>query len=440
MTGRRGLATDLAVLAGLKAALGAFVLGLGFRHISDDDYARVVIAEAFARLPRLDPSGTSWLPLPFWLNGAAMMLGGRSLATARAVAIVLGVVSVAPPYLAARAVSVGRPYALAAGVIAMFAPWNAWLGVATVPEALTGSLIAAGVIASSAPRGRVWSALALLVASLSRYEAWPVAAGFAVICAYDHAVGARGAGGRGSRLTAAAVAAAGPLAWMAWNAHAHGSALHFFDRVATFRQATGAANAPFAEKLTTYPLALLDAAPWPTALASLGLFGLRDAATRARWGRPLALAALMMAFLVYGDVRDGAPTHHPERALVAFIGILATFGVDGTRALARGLAWARPRREMWVVGAVTAAVIAWLAALPSSLRAFPGQSEAEARTTQVERGQALRREGARVLDVVPCAYEHFALLAAFGAPEAARIAPATHAPMSAACPAVDVLR
>ena len=34
--------------------------------------ARVVIAEQWVHAPRLDPSGTSWLPAPFWLNGAAI--------------------------------------------------------------------------------------------------------------------------------------------------------------------------------------------------------------------------------------------------------------------------------------------------------------------------------------------------------------------------------
>jgi hypothetical protein len=34
--------------------------------VSDDDYARVVIAQRLSLA--LDPSGTSWLPFPFWLR------------------------------------------------------------------------------------------------------------------------------------------------------------------------------------------------------------------------------------------------------------------------------------------------------------------------------------------------------------------------------------
>ena len=60
------------------------VLALGFDHVSDDDYARVTIAQSFAHAPRLDPSGTSWLPFPFWALGSVMAVFGRSLEVARA--------------------------------------------------------------------------------------------------------------------------------------------------------------------------------------------------------------------------------------------------------------------------------------------------------------------------------------------------------------------
>ena len=50
--------------------------------------------------PALDPSGTSWLPFPFWANGAAMMAFGRSLGTAGVVAWVFGLASVLVGYAA----------------------------------------------------------------------------------------------------------------------------------------------------------------------------------------------------------------------------------------------------------------------------------------------------------------------------------------------------
>ena len=88
MMPRRERAWDALVLMVAKLALGAWVLRQGFTHVSDDDYARTVIAEQFAHAPRLDPSATSWLPLPFWLEGSAMGVGGRTLEVARAVAVV----------------------------------------------------------------------------------------------------------------------------------------------------------------------------------------------------------------------------------------------------------------------------------------------------------------------------------------------------------------
>ena len=69
------MAPVMAVAAGYAAACGV-VLALGFDHISDDDFARVTIAQTFASHPKVDPSGTSWLPFPFWAMGAAMLLFG----------------------------------------------------------------------------------------------------------------------------------------------------------------------------------------------------------------------------------------------------------------------------------------------------------------------------------------------------------------------------
>ncbi len=222
---------DIAVLIALKLVIGGYVLFAGFSHVSDDDYARTVIAQQFALTPRLDPSTTSWLPLPFWLVGAVMATTARSLTTARAVAVALGAASVALPYVAMRAVEMRRWPAVLATSVAMALPWNAWLGVATVPEGWVGALLAAAVVSMANDRARPWAAVALLVASLSRYEAWPACAVCVLRCAWA-ALG-RPADGRENRQNAkremlwAAVAVAGPVLWMAWNARTHGSALHF---------------------------------------------------------------------------------------------------------------------------------------------------------------------------------------------------------------------
>ena len=413
MTARaRERALDVGLLFAAKGLIGAWVLARGFSHVSDDDYARTVIAELFAHAPRLDPSGTSWLPFPFWLTGAAMMAFGRSLATARGVALVSGVAVVALPYLTLRSVGVARWSAVVGVLVAMATPWSAWLGVATVPEALSAGLVAAGAFAvASAPSP--WLGAALLGAALSRYEAWPACAVAASAACWS----ARTPENRGRAALTSLLAAAGPLAWIAWNLHAHGDAFNFFSRVARYRQTVGAQDVPFLDKLSAYPMALVRGAPEIAALAAIALFSLGDRAMRARWRGPLGVAAAIVLFLVYGDLKDGAPTHHPERALLGVWWILAAFGVDGARAAIGSVTRRRPKREAWAVALATAALVTCGARVVRAYDLYPARALDEQRDSQVARGRELRREGAPALVVTPCAYEHFALVAAYGAPE-----------------------
>ncbi len=428
-----GFSFDAAVLCAVKLAVGAWILRRGFTHISDDDYARTVIAEQFAHAPRLDPSGTSWLPLPFWMAGSAMWIGGRSLRVARVVAVSLGTMSVVAPYAAMRSVTVPRAVAAVATAAAMLLPWNAWLGVATVPEAWTGALIAAGAIAMGNVHARPWAAAALGIASLSRYEAWPACAMLAAFSGSNAARGER----RRLETICALVAIAGPLAWMTWNAHAHGSALHFVARVRAFRQAIGAADIPLREKLLGYPSALARETPEAAALGVVGATGmLASSAVRARWGWAGAIGCAVMAFLVWGDVHDGAPTHHPARALSGLWWILVGMGIDTVFVFSRW--WTRDRRPRQVgfSCAAAAAALAWCAKLPSRWDASPGRSESERREVQVARGLDMRARGVGSASIAPCAFEHFALIAAWGTPEDADVEKRTGEPPTSQCPRV----
>ncbi|MFO0673955.1 MAG: hypothetical protein U0235_30765 [Polyangiaceae bacterium] len=124
-TGARRDAAIAALLACAKIGASiALVSWLGFRQISDDDYARTVIAESFARAPKLDPSGTSWLPFPFWTTGAAMMAFGRSLGVARAVAYAASGVGAAVFFLALRRAGASRAMGAAATIVASVSSWN----------------------------------------------------------------------------------------------------------------------------------------------------------------------------------------------------------------------------------------------------------------------------------------------------------------------------
>ncbi|MDB4941233.1 MAG: hypothetical protein JWP97_767, partial [Labilithrix sp.] len=111
----------LVIVLGFAAACGA-ALALGFDHVSDDDFARVTIAQTFARRPHLDPSGTSWLPFPFWALGGALAVLGRSLAAARVASVALASLAAALPYAALRATGASRGRALAAAAFALLAP------------------------------------------------------------------------------------------------------------------------------------------------------------------------------------------------------------------------------------------------------------------------------------------------------------------------------
>ncbi len=422
-------ALDVVFAAGvvsLKVIAMLYALRCGFAQVSDDDYARTVIAQTFAHSPHLDPSGTSWLPLPFWVFGGAMMLFGRSLEVARGLAFGLGALAPVVTYVGLRAMGNARTPAFFGAVLAALTPWSVWLGLAPVPEVWAGTCAAAALffVASANPRHVAVAGGLALVAALSRYEAWPVA-GFVVVVCVMRAVRAKHASA--PLILGALLALAGPALWLVNNWHAHGDPLHFVARVAAFRRATIAA--PLRDRLLEYPLGLVRDA---REIVLVGLVGAAAVLTgrveRSRWALPLSGAGCVLAFLIYGDVRDGAPTHHPVRALIPVITVLAAFGGAGIAAFVGA------RGARIVLGA---SALLWVVFLAQHVRNVPGSSEIERRTTQIERGRALAATGG-ALDVTPCAYEHYALIAAFGAPERVTIEQATHEPINAQCPHVMI--
>ncbi|HEY1954877.1 MAG TPA: hypothetical protein VGH28_04680 [Polyangiaceae bacterium] len=406
----------------LKIAAMLWALHAGFAQVSDDDYARTVIAQSFAHAPRLDPSGTSWLPLPFWIYGGVMMALGRSLAVARGLAFVLGALSPLVVWAGLRSMQIARiPAALGAAVFAL-TPWSVWLGLAPVPEAWAGACAAGALFfaASSHPRGEAIAGALACVASLSRYEAWPIAALVAAVAAVRFV---RGEGARAWHVAGFALAVLGPAFWLANNAITHGDALHFVARVAAYRRANGGVLS-IADRIFEYPRALRHDAPEILIAGLIGAFAATtQPALRARWVLPLGGAALVFAFLIYGDLRDGAPTHHAARALLPAMAVLAGFGADALFALA---SHKKP--------VVAAALAAWLAFVIFRVRDVPGNDAASRREGQIARGRALA--GAAALDVTPCAYEHFALIAAYGAPERVTIHEAERKPVTPDCPEV----
>ena len=401
----RAWARDAAWVGLVKGAAAAVVLAWGFSAVSDDDYARVVIAEEWAAAPKLDPSGTSWLPLPFWITGLAMMAFGRSLEVARGVAIGQGVLAALTVFVAARWITEDRRASLAGAIAAAIFPWSARLGVATVPEL---------------------PAAALAGSTLSRYDAWPIAAAFSIAALYLAVRGAPETPGRGraalTRILAAALALAGPVAWIVWNHHAHGSALHFLERVAAYRRALGGSGEGGAlSALFAYPEAFVRHEPELVGVLVLIAFliaaspRLRPpflAARLRRYALPAAFFFGQIALLSAAMVRDGAPTHHPERALLSAMLLLAIAAGD----FGSHVALLAPRRARPLLAL---AIAAWL--LPAALHYYPWLrlEDFANRKDEVAIGRAARDlvpPGDRVLLEVTD-YGYFAVMAAFARPE-----------------------
>jgi len=342
----------------IKAAIGLAVLLGGFRAVSDDDFARVVLSQQWAHAPVLDPTGSSWLPVPFWMTGGAMQLFGTSLTVARVVAFVLGIGAAGLVYAAARMLSANRRAALAGAVLASIFPWSARLGVATVPELFTAALtvFALATLVATQPRYRLLGGAALLVACLSRYEPWPVAAMFCLFTLLALRPSARRypPSSKKMLLGACVLAAAGPILWLLHNALAHADALHFATRVSDYKRALGGSTS-LGEVLAGYPLALLREEPELCLVAAvLALSELRRllSASRDRWAIAASLLVMLVALTV-AALPGGAPTHHSGRALLAIWLMLCLYlGSAMQRVFAEG-GW-RPRV---LVGLVLAALL-----------------------------------------------------------------------------------
>ncbi|HEU4538951.1 MAG TPA: glycosyltransferase family 39 protein, partial [Polyangiaceae bacterium] len=427
-------------------AAAAIVLALGFEAVSDDDYARALIAQRFARAPRLDPSGSSWLPFPFWVMGALMRAFGPSLAVARASALGWAAASGLLLWAAGRRAGLS-PAAAALGALApLTAPAIAPLAAAHVPELPTAALATYGVATACGGRGRalVGGGLALAAACLSRYEAWPLA----LYAALALGARARHERARGPAAIAASLAVAGPLAWLGWNHLAHGDALWFARRVAFYHANVARPPGAVAGALGGYPLALVREAPGLVLAAFVVLLAGREA--RRRWGLPLGAGLALLVALSAAEARGGAPTHHPERALLAcwcLLGVAvagegarwlgaaaggrsaerqgpgATGATEATGAPGKtsatgatgatgGVRAAREWGAAALVASVTVAGFAWRA------RAMADEV-GPARADELALGRALAgrvEPGERVL-LAPPSYAHLAAIAAFGRPD-----------------------
>lgn len=407
----RALLVDALVVAGFKLLVSALVLARGFRAVSDDDYARVVIAQRFAESPALDPSGSSWLPLPFWLYGGAFVVAGPSLAVARAVALALGAFAAVLVWGAARVLGANRSGALLAGIVAAALPHSAWLGAATVPETLSAALTAFAIAAvtSKEPRLRVTGGVALAAACLCRYEAWSVTAALATwnsVSAMRH----RDAG----RMVPVAIAFGAITMWLVNGVARHGDALFFWKRVTAYKHALGGESEL---GLALRPLVdLVQKEPHLCLALALSLVVLRARRIRQPLPEPGLLvwvALALLASLMFGEATGGAPTHHPERALLPlwYVGA-AALGTFFTGLTGAGMVRAERRDALTRSPYAHVAVLVVVASL---LRASAPSGFVD-RAHAVDIGARARALGVPALLVDTEDYAYLAVIAAFGRP------------------------
>jgi hypothetical protein len=201
---------------------------------------------------------------------------------------------------------------------------------------------------------------------------------------------------------------AGPVAWLLHGLVHHGDATFFVKKVAAYRQAIGASPTHTFEALTAFPLRLVRCEP-ELAGATLVLLFTWVVAVRRGPRRALLSALAVLAvvpFLVLGDLRDGAPTHHSERALLPVWLGFALFLASAPRWLPRP--WWRGTGL-----AVAAAVL--LGAYP--LRPWYARlDDFIDRRAEVAIGAEARRLGAERLLIASYDFGYFAVMVGAGGP------------------------
>jgi 4-amino-4-deoxy-L-arabinose transferase-like glycosyltransferase len=388
----------------LRVVVSLTCLYSGFRAVSDDDYSRVVIAARFAHHPSLDPSGTSWLPLPFWLYGVPMALFGDSLFVARAVAVLLGAASSVLVWSAAKVLGFSERAALWGALGAVLLPYGAWLSAAMVPEAPTAALLLFGCVSlvRPEPKLRAWGGLAMGAACFSRYESWAPALVFGLLTALD------AWRTRQRVLSVAAALATLPIAlWLLHGVVRHGDALFFVARVQQYRAALGGPAHGWFGALWQTPFALVRFEPELFAVTAVAL-GLSLRKGQSPFGptawRPVGALGALVLFLMIADATGGSATHHPERSLLPVFWFLSLMAAG----LVARLADDHERPWRLPAFALPLALAASLLLRPDVRNTFADRREEE----QV--GGVLRRLDARNVVLDTDDFGFFAVQAALG--------------------------
>lgn len=418
--------TWLLLVIVVYAAISALLRVFGLRAVSDDDFARVVIAQDFSHLPKIDPTGTSWLPVPFWFYGSFMMLFGPTLFVAKTLANILSGISGALFYTASRWAGLQPKYSAVSSLIPIFISTITVLLPATIPEIPTTALVALALSSLITPttfRLGV-GAVALFLATLSRYDHWSMAPIWGIFCvalflSKKHQWAKSESPPAKSRLLLvvfAFTAQLGPSCWVLWNHFQHGNAFTFVRRVVAYRTGLGVDSAVL---LFSYPIALIRYG-WPLLVALLLLLVLSSStkeyikAAANQLGRPLVCLSAMLVMLSLAEYRGGAPTHHPERVVLigwvifswVLIYLLQRFHSDFT---------GTSKSKLGISAIVLLLSSSLALELPSTIKAL-GADRAMAISQGYELSKLITPNQRALL--VASSYDHFALAAALARPNA----------------------
>jgi len=405
------------VVIGARALLSSFLLQRGFRALSDDDYSRVVIAQSFAARPSIDPSGTSWLPFPFWLYGTLMAGIGNSLSVARALGFSIGLLSSGLVWAAARTLGLSRVASVFGSIIAMSVPYSALLGLATTPDVYSAALVlfACATLVRRRSIQRALGAVAISVACLSRYEAWPVALFWSFFTGRD---AIRFKLKHFAWLALAAVTA--PLLWMLHGLAVHSSALFFVERVTSYQRALGLTSGDALARNFGTPWRLLADAPELWALVLVTAIGsqlTRMGLWSRRWVRPACCVGAMLLFLWLGDLRGSTATHHAGRTLLTAWNLLALLSAASLTRLTKSLA--RGHRVLLWAGLFGGVLVASLPVRARLSSADGNQTRAE--EVAIGRCASSRVPRGELLAIQTPDFGYFAVQAAFARPFDTRV-------------------
>jgi len=214
----------------------------------------------------------------------------------------------------------------------------------------------------------------------------------------------------------------------------HQDPLHFLRRVAAYRAALGQETSPLVG--FSYVAALATGCPTLAVGLLVTVWGARRFApprirSFARWMPSIVGVGALLAFLMIGAGMGGAPTHHPERALllVWFLGaaLVVDFGASWLAHLGLDRPWISTSRviRLGVLAVGLVLLGSW------DFRRQLGDFGLD-RRKELAVGSELRtraRPGERVL-VATDDYGYFAIMAAFGRPFDVAV-DMTHDPRSA---------